>query len=71
MAQLPQWTIKGRNAIFNQQADLSKSGVLAYRCCAGATKFDAVVLSRVVAGREHGTGDTKCARGVVQAIGAG
>ena len=71
MAQLPQWTIKGRNPIFDQQPDLLKAGVLADGCRTSAAKFDAVVLSRVVAGREHGTGDTKCARGVVQAIGAG
>ncbi|CAB4996329.1 unannotated protein [freshwater metagenome] len=71
MAHLPQRTIKYRNAIFDQQADFTKSGVLAYRCRAGATKLDAGVLSRVVASREHGTGDTKCARCVVETIGAG
>lgn len=53
---------------FRQLADLRQARVLADGGGARAAQLDAVVLGRVVRGREHGAGEVQRARGVVQLV---
>lgn len=59
----------GSGPLLDELADLGEAGVLADGGGAGAAHLDAVVLSRVVAGGEHGAGQAQLAAGEVQLVG--
>lgn len=55
--------------LLDQGADVGEPGVLAHGRGAGPAQLDAVVLRRVVRGREHRTGQAEAAGGEVQLVG--